>query len=615
MKFNIFFIFIGTFSLFSNTIPAQDYQENAQEQTYLSTSQWYYLSGDNLRYVVYLFDPATGRKEVPSSILLTELLDPAGRLIFHHIHSMDQGSSPGSYSLPDTLKTGCYWLRAYTRYQVGYTENLIHYLPVYIIHPDDVADPQALNEMMNKMENMASSPTNTGHNQAPPVSSRPSGKNIKVELLQSEKDPTIRETVNLTVKITDQNGKPVTTHFTFLVRDHHQFDADLFWPQSLPDYRSLRGNPFSYQVGDGVAANEKRPNAEVSQEERTAQPEYLPQNELKLLGRYIDPETMDKLSFRAISLTQIGQNPEFTLLFTDRDGKFEFNQLNFTNKENQLILNAGINKGIIIEDESVRPSFSPPILRGSLIQSASFRQFLTMRARDLQYRKFYSPAKSFEENPSGEGDISRYRIYPKADRTYDLDNYIELIDMEEVIIELLPNVKIFRENDQTRIKIFYHGNEDILPDPLFLINGRIVKDNDFVLSLDNRNINKIEVLFKESSLEPFGPVGIGGVVAIYTKTPVEIPYGIPVDFMGYHQPDERIVQFSPRETESDHFPDFNPLLYWDPEGITNGEGIGKFSFYTNDLVSDFEVIVEGITPDGEAFYHVGQLSVTKPQHP
>jgi hypothetical protein len=421
--------------------------------------------------------------------------------------------------------------------------------------------------------------------------------------------------VNLTVKITDQNGTPVATRFTILARDFNQFNADLFWPQSLPDYRSLQGNPFSYQVGDGVGTKGIIPMAEVSQVDRTAQPKYLPQNELKLLGRYIDPETLDKLSFRAISLTQIGQHPEFTLLFTDQDGKFEFNQLNFTNQENQLVLNAGINKGIIIEDESVRPSFSPPTLTGSLTQSASFRQFLTMRARDLEYRKFYSTATSFEEDSIGEGDISRYRIYQKADRNYDLDNYIELIDMQEVIVELLPNVKIFRENDQTRIKIFYHGNEDILPDPLFLVNGRIVKDNDFVLNLDNRNIDKIEVIFKESSLEPFGPIGMGGVVAIYTKTPVEIPYGIPVDFMGYHQPGERIVQFNLRETGSDHFPDFNPLLYWDPDGITNEEGIGKFSFYTNDLVSDFEVVVEGITPKGEAFHHLGQLSVTKPQHP
>ena len=151
MKFNTVFIFVLAFILISYTIPAVGYQENTQEQTYLFTSQPYYLSGDNLHYAVYLFDPVTGRKEVPSSILSAELLDPAGRLIFHHIHSMDLGISPGSYTLPDTLKTGCYWLRAYTRYQVRYTENLIHYLPVYIIHSDDVADPQALNEMMNKI--------------------------------------------------------------------------------------------------------------------------------------------------------------------------------------------------------------------------------------------------------------------------------------------------------------------------------------------------------------------------------------------------------------------------------------------------------------------------------
>jgi hypothetical protein len=208
--------------------------------------------------------------------------------------------------------------------------------------------------------------------------------------------------------------------------------------------------------------------------------------------------------------------------------------------------------------------------------------------------------------------IPEFRIYEKADKVYDLDEYIELKDMREVIIELLPNVKIFRDNDQTQIKIFYHQNLDIIPDPLFLVNGNIVKDNDFILNMDNRNIKRIEILFNKSTLEPFGPLGIGGVVAIYTKKPVSIPSGLQVDLEGYHKPAEKIIQFDPGEMPSDHYPEFNPLLYWDPVCKTNDSGVREISFHTNDLVSDFEIVIEGLTPDGRAFYHCEIVSVKKP---
>ncbi len=579
------------------------------------TSQPYYLSGNTLHYVVRLFDHETRRQEVPSSMLITELLDQDGTLIFHHIHSMSQGSSPGSYDLPDTLGTGCYWLRAYTRYQVDFTENLIHYLPVFIIHPDDMSDPETLNEKLDVSQNLTNRQGGPDQDEIRSQDNPSFQEKIRVEILEGEKTASIRETVSLTIRMTDQNGDPVTSRFIFLVRDQHQFSADLIQPRSLPDYSSLQGKLNTYRIGGEDNPGKTLPSITGVLPEKMAQPKYQPQKELKLKGRYVEPKTLEKLSFRAISLTQTGQNPGFKLLFTDREGKFEFNQLNFNNQENQLVLNAGINEGIIIENELVRPPFSPPPVDGNLMQAAVFQQYLKMREIDLQYKKFYSRLESFDVDSSLEKNISRYRIYEKADRSYDLDNYIELIDMREVIIELLPNVKIFKEDDQTRIKIFYHGNVDILPDPLFLVNGKVVKDNDFILNMDNRNIESIEVLFKESSLEPFGPIGMGGVVAIYTKEPIEIPFGIPLDFMGYHAPDERVVQFNPRENGSDHYPDFNPLLYWDPECVTDEKGIGKVSFYTNDLASDYEVIIEGLTREGIPFYHQGRLSVKKPLHP
>lgn len=590
--------------------------EDNPEQTYIITSQPYYLSGNTLHYVAHLFNYKTGGIDVPSRILITELLDSDASLIFQHLHSMIQGSSAGSYLLPDTLKTGCYWIRAYTRYQIGFTENLIHYLPVIIINRLDLTNPFILDEKLTFSErNIKRQIESKNNNKKPDPENRQFSGNIMVEIIQGEKNPAVREAVNLKIRITDQNEEPVYTRFTIAIRARDQFDSELLKPRNILEYRALMGSQIRYQIGKRATQTDTSSSVTQYNQSRIGQARYKPLNELRLRGRYVDPESKEVLSFRAISLTQTGQKPGFKLLFTDRDGKFEFNRLNFTNRENLLVLNAGEHEGIIIENELIQPSFSPPFIMGNYARTEVFRQYIKKREIDMQFKKFYNKPRKMNQDTLDENQLSRFRIYEKPDRSYDLDDYIQLTDMREVIIELLPNVKIFNENDQTRIRIFYHQNADMLPDPLFLVNGRIVKDNDFILNMDNRNVDKIEVLYDKTTLEPFGPLGIGGVVAFYTKEPIHIPYGLYIDLEGYHEPIERIVQYKSEGINSSNYPDFNPLLFWNPDCKTNVDGLEDITFSTNDLVSDFEIIIEGITKDGIPFFKQDVLSVKKPIQP
>ncbi len=586
------------------------------EQTYIITSQPYYLSGNSLHYVAHLFNYETGSSEVPSKILITELLDSDATLIFQHLHSMIEGSSYGSYVIPDTLTTGCYWVRAYTRYQIGFTENLIHYLPVLIINQGDVNKPDILNKKLifsdRLMKEQIKLKKNIGR---PGQEGSQFRENIRVEIITGKKNPEIREPVNLKIRITGQNGEPFKTRFTIAIRARDQFNSEATKPGNFLEYRELRGSQLIYQIGKKPAQTDTISTVYEYNPARITQARYKPLNELRLRGRYVDPESKEHLSFRAISLIQTGQNPGFKLLFTDKEGNFEFNQLNFTNQENLLVLNAGENKGIRIENELIQPSFSPPLVISNYTHSTAFQQYIKKREIEMEFNKFYKIPKIVKQDTLVDKHIARLRIYDKPDKSYDLDDYIDLMDMREVIMELLPNVKIIKENDQTRIRIYHHKNADMLPDPLFLVNGRIVKDNDFILKMDNRNIDKIEVLFDKNTLEPFGPLGIGGVVAFYTKEPIPIPFGLYIDLEGFHEPIEKVVQFNSGGINSNRYPEFNPLLYWNPDCITNENGIKDITFSTNDLVSDFEIIIEGITGDGDPFFKRGVLSVKRPIQP
>lgn len=586
--------------------------EDIREQTYILSNQTYYLAGENLYYVTFLFNAETGRSDTPSKILIAELTDTGGTLIYQHFHRMLHISSPGTFVLPDTLETGCYWIRAYTRYQVNFTENLIYYLPVFIINKKDLTNPGVQRDELSFQEDNIHNFQNGTSNA---IKSNPlSRTRIELNIYGNSGNITIRDSINLQIHIADNTGKPVKSEFTIWIHDQEQFNADFIRLENLPVIMANKNSISVYNINEHRVSYKVAASSE-NNEIHYPQPEFPPQQELKLKGKYIDPNTNAGLSYRAISLTQTGENPGFKLLFTDREGNFEFNQLNFTNRENQLVLNAGNNKGIIIEYDSVKPSFHPPLLIGDLYEDPSFQQYLQKRSVEMQFKKFYMKPGDISADSISEHQTDRLRIYDHADIHYNMDDYIELKDMHEVIIELLPNVKIFKENGNTRIRIYHHSNADLFPDPLFLVNGRIVKDNDYILSMDNRNISIIEVLYDKTTLKPFGPLGIGGVVAIYTKKPVKIPTGLTVPMEGYHKPAREIIQQDESVKISENFPDFNPVLYWNPDGKTNEEGTGSFKFVANDLVSDFEVIVEGLTLDGDPFYVEKTISVKKPLHP
>ena len=78
--------------------------------------------------------------------------------------------------------------------------------------------------------------------------------------------------------------------------------------------------------------------------------------------------------------------------------------------------------------------------------------------------------------------------------------------------------------------------------------------NDKTRFINEVRRKNIDVLVREAKLEYFGPVAQGGIVAIYTKKPIEIPFGTRIDMAGFHQPRGIIQNGMPAELISNSFP-------------------------------------------------------------
>jgi TonB-dependent SusC/RagA subfamily outer membrane receptor len=155
--------------------------------------------------------------------------------------------------------------------------------------------------------------------------------------------------------------------------------------------------------------------------------------------------------------------------------------------------------------------------------------------------------------------------------------------------------------------------------PLFLLDGIEVDDlmfNALVIHIPMNDIDKIEVLKGGANLALFGSKGANGVIAVYTKkgdVNVEmkryIKGRITQRVRGFRKPSRFYSPQYTMENINNPKPDYRPTLYWEP-ALQMAGNQAVFSFYTSDELSDYSVIVEGISKNGKICSVRSDFSVT-----
>jgi len=90
------------------------------EEIYIHTDRDEYIAGENLWFNIYLFDRQANSITNHSSIAYFDLLNPDNRKVVEKRINLGKGLGPGHILLPDTLSTGRYMIRAYTRWMSNF---------------------------------------------------------------------------------------------------------------------------------------------------------------------------------------------------------------------------------------------------------------------------------------------------------------------------------------------------------------------------------------------------------------------------------------------------------------------------------------------------------------
>lgn len=91
-----------------------------REEIYIHSDRDDYISGENMWFNIYLIDRKSFKPSSDSKIAYFELLNHENRPIIQKKLLLDRGYGPGQITLPDTLSTGTYTIRAYTSWMKNF---------------------------------------------------------------------------------------------------------------------------------------------------------------------------------------------------------------------------------------------------------------------------------------------------------------------------------------------------------------------------------------------------------------------------------------------------------------------------------------------------------------
>lgn len=527
-------------------------------QVYLHVDRSKYIAGEDLWFSIYSIDPESGKLSSKSAIAYIELLNPWNKPLIQKRFRLYDGRGEGNFLLPDSVSSGTYTVRAYTRWMENFLPDNCFMYEINVFNPFSGL------YFWRKTDAPGSSPENLMKS----ADNKESTLYLNADSIYGR-----REKVSLKIGIYNKNT-------------------------------NLSGiSEMSISVAP----------ADVSDSSRWLNDYSVPDADPKLLKyerdghylsgriRYREGNIADSSDFLYMSVQ--GKVAEFNYAPIDTSGRFSF-ILPFDNKLRNLILqpeNANIN--MILE---IEPSFSRRLPVSQAIKenfSDSLSDEFSGLSFNYQARKIYGTSLKKENVDDESNNLKKRRFYGIPEMEIFLDDYISLPVMQEVFFELVPGVLLRSIKSGYDVKIInpLTGNFYAEP-PLIMIDGVIINDLTVLGDLNPEIVEKIEVV-KTPYL--IGDLVLHGIVNVITRSGdfsnITLPdYTVVLPYRVIDNPDTFIApDYSVKQKSQKRIPDLRNTLYWNPSIKTDNYGKAETEFWTSDLPGTYSISVRGISATGE----------------
>jgi hypothetical protein len=428
--------------------------------------------------------------------------------------------------------------------------------------------------------------------------------NYKITL--PEKAYSSREKIKMSITATDSRGNPVESDFSVSVAkavtlNNKNIDRNKF--RQLPALATINSDILSEDINNWlIFYSSPDPEADQSGKSINGDPLFLPEIEGHLISGNIKKRKMgEPVKTENISLSFVGKTALCQFAKTNEKGEFH---INTSERGIREIVIQPLSDQITDYYVELKNSFAPAKLKcnpGSFIPDTSKLSDINNVIISSQITNIYEPYTPSAGNNTA--IRSKPNFYGKPDNTILLSKYIELTSLKEVVKEIIPGVSTVKKNDKTNFKLYYQYQSKPFEDnPLVLVDGVPVYDLEKVISINSKDMEKIDVFTTRYYISD---IVMDGILHFVTKkgnldvldldrSVYRVEYDLPQNRHEFYSPD-----YSTDEQMYGHIPDFRNTLYWNAEMNTDKSGNASIEFYSSDESGEYIITVEGITVDGK----------------
>lgn len=524
--------------------------ELPHERIFLFTDRSIYSVAEDILYkVVYECERPPSQKPW-STVVYIELTDQNDHSFVRQKVLLDQVT--GSIPIPEELKTGIYYLKAYTRWMRNFSAGWYECQPVKIINPySDKSEPAISAGNPRSTDELTPYLRDTSIQCSTDRSTYNTREKVTLTLSAPE-DGQYSDAVAITVTRKGNCATGYAESVRGLETGSYQYTGQ-FFPE--PRGISVSGTVVEKETGKAV------PDATVM---------------MALLNKEA-----------CFSGYKTGSNGRFIFTFPDFRGSYDL----FAEavKEDQPLT-------IKIDPEFCQNPFNPRLIPFTL--SEDEKKIAEEISVNMQINRLSDFSTPYPENPDIPKTDKVTGFYGDPSRTIYTDKYINLPDLREFLFELVPEFRIENQKKTTVLKLTRMTSLAAYS-PLCLIDNVPVSHLDDFLKIPTEKIEKIEIIDKPWIA---GNTQYNGIIQAFSKKRDMAGINIPrnsVFFRYKFLADEYPVRFPEFENSNrvSRIPDRRNTLYWNGVVHINPGKQQSFTFFTADLKGEYEVVVMGLSPD------------------
>ena len=537
------------------------------EIAFLQTDRTAYIAGESIFYKLYVLDGTTRKFSKISRVGYILIKSTNQNFLLKTIIKIDSGKTNGSIVLPDTLTSGVYEILAFTNLMKIYGDKAFYHKEIIVVNRFD-----------KSLSFKIITPTLKKHDTIPTCDS----------IIQTDKTVYgFREKITVNLNKIKSNA-----NISISVFENPPFTSN---NKSIIETIDISKTLNTYMISD-----------------------YLPENYGKTLtGSVVDMLNNQKIDKATILLSCPDSIPNLQYAFSDKNGKFHLILNDYYNGKDLFlsIKDVPVNQKwkIEVEDDFSLPVKWNPTL---VILNPGYKDFFTKSQNIFHINKSYQTNNDSLVYQNSTLKSIRPQLYNCPAITIRPADYVSLNDFHEIVVELLPQLRISKHENKFKLQI--PGLSTYITDiqdPVIFLDGVFVDDINKIIGLGSDKIKKIEIQNVERA---FGDLVFQGIISITTKSN-EITHTIPttkslrIKKFNYNT-GESFIFINPNTLKDSRIPFVKQLLYWNPDLNINALHDHHFEFYSSDNEATFTINIEGISEDGTPISASSRIQVSNKQN-